>query len=119
MSVDGDNYQAWVEAQNDPPGDQTAAYFANDFQESAKLSKFYPDAEKTPWWASLATYGVTKAIDAAVGPKISGSGGQQSTYAGQNGRTYVNGKASTGPDSDSSLLLLVGIVGLLYFAAQD
>ena len=96
--------------------------FSNDATEAAKLSQFYPTQSAggltpDPWWQSLAKYGVTRAIDAAVGPQSMGTGNQQSTYAGQNGQTYVNGQAVNKAASDNMLLLL--IVGGVLYAMSD
>lgn len=99
------------------PGDQTAYNFAQDTQEAMKFQEYYPTApgaEPAPWWASLATYGATRAIDAAVGPRINGSGGQQSTYAGQDGKTYVNGKATGAAGSMGGIMPLVLLGGLAF-----
>lgn len=119
--IDGPDTQAWLNAQNDQPGDQSAYYFANDAQEAQKFNEFYPKTtngtEAAPWWAALATYGATRAIDAAVGPRMNGSGGQQSTYAGQNGQTYANGRQVQPTQSAASLLpLLLGALAMFAFS---
>lgn len=114
--VDGPDTQAWLNAVNDKPGDQSAYYFANDELEAQKFNEFYPSSgagsNATPWWAALATYGATRAIDAAVGPKIATNGA--ATYAGQNGQTYAQGQAVNDPGSN---LLLMGLIGLVLYAA--
>ena len=113
--IDGPDVEAYVESVNDKPGDQTSNYFAADFQEASKLQEFYPQNGKA-WWENAASYGMTKAIDAAFGPKIAGSGGQQATYAGQDGRTYTNGKTNAAKKSSDDLLMLLGLGALAMFA---
>lgn len=110
---------------NDDPYAAPKSYsYLGDQAEAAKMDQFYAGTAlgsssmgtSAPWWQSLATYGVSRAIDAAVGPKITGSGGQQSTYAGQNGQTYVNGRAPTysGDSSMGGLLPLLILGGIAY-----
>lgn len=108
--VDGPDTAAWVEAQNDPPGDQTAWYFANDFQEQQKFQQFYPTGQT--WWEGLAQYGVTRAIDShfsTVGVNKTNTG---ATYAGQNGQTYPNG-AAVGNGGGLVPLLLIAAVAFV------
>lgn len=105
---------------NDNPFEAGKSYsYRADESEAAKMAPFYPSTnsagEATPWWASLATFGATRAIDAAVGPKINGSGGHQSTYAGQDGRTYVNGRANAPPVGNDNLMMLA-LAGLAFYA---
>jgi hypothetical protein len=109
MSVDGTDYQAWVEAQNDAPGDQTAAYFANDFAESSKLDQFYPTTSSggEKWWEAAAKYGVTRAIDAHFAPIGVDKTTQGASYAGANGRTYTAGAAVTDQAGGGMLPLLI------------
>lgn len=113
--VDGPDTGAWVEAYNDPPGDQSAYYFATDATEAAKMTQFYPTAGARPWWESLAQYGVTKAIDAhyAQPPQVNTS--TPGTYAGANGRTYTQGRASIDGEGGQNLLL-IALAGLAFFA---
>lgn len=104
---------------NDNPfvAQKSYSYLADE-SEAAKFAPYYPGQDAAgnaaPWWQGLATYGVTRAIDAAVGPKINGSGGQQSTYAGQNGQTYVNGRLVGGTAQGDSLLPLLLLGGLAF-----
>lgn len=110
--IDGPDTQAWLNAVHDKPGDQSAYYFANDELEAQKFNEFYPSGSGgTPWWAALATYGATRAIDAAVGPKQATNGA--ATYAGQNGQTYVQGQ---GRDTPGGNMLLLALAGLVFYA---
>lgn len=118
MAVDGPDYQAWVEAQNDAPGDQTAYYLSNDFSEQNKLGQFYPNTT-APWWGQAAVYGITKAIDAAVGPRMTGTGSAPATFAGQNGQTYAAVGSNGLNLSGSTLMLLVGAAVLLVVMNSD
>ena len=126
--VDGPDTQAYLNSVNDRPGDQTAYYFANDELEAGKFNEFYPTgsysggasgggggggSNAAPWWASLATYGATKAIDAAVGPRQGTANGQSASYAGQNGRTYGVGQQSAPMSSNTLILMLAAGAALL------
>lgn len=113
--IDGPDTAAWVEAQNDPPGDQTAYYFATDFNESQKMSQFYPNSGTKPWWESLAQYGATKAIDAHFAPQPQVNTSTPGTYAGANGRTYTQGRASIDGEGGQNLFL-IALAGLALFA---
>lgn len=114
--VDGPDTGAWVEAQNDPPGDQSAYYFATDATEASKMTQFYPQSGTRPWWESLAQYGVSKAIDAHFAPSSPVNTSTPGTYAGQNGRTYTQGRAELGGEGGGQNLLLIALAGLAFFA---
>ena len=108
---------------NDNPFQASKSYsYLADESEAAKLASYYPTTDNAgnaaPWWQGLATYGATRAIDAAVGPKVNGSGGQQSTYAGADGKTYINGRLVNAPVNGTGgdllpLLLLGGLAFLV------
>lgn len=95
--------------------------FQGDYTEAAKMTQFYPTSpgvEPAPWWANLATFGVTRAIDAAIGTTNPGAN-QAATYAGQNGQTYQQGTAARPPQQGPDMLMLLGIGALVLFAVDD
>ena len=106
--VDGPDTAAWVEAYNDQPGDQTAAYLASDFQEQQKFTQFYPQ-NGSNWWENLAVYGATRAIDSHFAPSAVDKTAAGASYAGQNGRTYTAGAAQTGAGGNGLVLLLLAV----------
>lgn len=111
--VDGPDTQAYLNSVNDP-GDTGVNFFATDEREAQKLSQFYPSASGQPWWASLASYGATRAIDAHFGPAAPNKTATPGTFAGQNGKTYSNGNTLAGGGGNDSLLLIGLAVAALF-----
>lgn len=114
--IDGPDTGAWVEAQNDPPGDQSAYYFATDATEAAKMTQFYPQSTTKPWWESLAQYGATRAIDAHFAPSPQVNTSTPGTYAGADGRTRTQGRAAFGAEGGGDNLMLLLLAGLAFVA---
>lgn len=95
-------------------------YTTGDAYEAAKMTQFYPSSTTTgaPWWESLARYGVTRAVDAAIGPPPL-QYNQPGTFAGQNGQTYSQGRAAVPVNDGSTMLLFLGIGALVLFTMAD
>lgn len=102
---------------------KTTVYFEQDYLEQQKFGQFYGSnntsggSAERPYWEGLAIYGVTRAIDAAFGKPLPGSGSKGETFAGQNGRTYDVKKAG-GALADDNLVLLIGLGALAYMMAS-
>ncbi len=95
---------------------------SSDYLESQKLTQFYPAAigangTAIPWWQSAVQYGITRAIDAAVGKPITNGNGA-ATAAGQNGQTYAAGQTPQQQKQSNNMLLLLIVVGG-FFAMAD
>ena len=91
-----------------PPG------YSQDNREAVKLGQFYPPDK--PWWAGLATYGATRAIDAHFGPPPTVANGP-GTFAGDNGRTQNQGRLrSGGAVQDDGGMMMLLLIGLAAFA---
>lgn len=116
--IDGPDTEAWVEAVNDQPGDQTAWYFANDNMEQQRMGAAYPD-NGLSWDWNAATLGVSRLIDTATKAYVNVKGSQAATYAGQNGLTYVSptGSIQRPPAQQGSLLPIVLLGALAAFLA--
>lgn len=117
--VDGPDDAAYVRAINDPAGDQTAYYFAQDNAEAAKLNQFYPGSSTSgssgpQWWEQLAAYGATRAIDAHFAPSTTDKTIMPGTYAGQNGRTYAGGAVGGGMGSIDPIILIALAAAAIY-----
>lgn len=102
-----------------------AAYgnFATDAREAAKLDQFVvrPNGDNRPWWERVAEYGLTRAIDNQYGPVAPNKTGTAGTFAGQNGKTYVNpndrARGGAGaPAGDGNWLLLLLAAGVAFLA---
>lgn len=109
------NYSGWTTTSTPATDGGVASYVGNDGQEAGKFNSYYPQG--APWWAGLATYGATRAIDAAV-TRINPPTGQPNTFAGANGRTYVAGAPGSGVMGGGSLLPLVIAGALVYLAVR-
>lgn len=97
--------------------DRYGNYVQADARENAKMGQFYPPGK--PWWESAAMLGMSRAIDAAFGPRAVDKTTATATYAGQNGKTYGIGKnASGGGASGNDSLIVLMIIGGLLFAAS-
>lgn len=110
--IDGPDTEAWVEAVNDQPGDQTAWYFANDNMEQARMGAAYPDNGKS-WDWNAAALGVSRLIDTATKAYVNVKGSQAATYAGQNGLTYVSPGVQRQPQAQQGSLLPLVLLGAL------
>ncbi len=86
-----------------------------DAAESAKLSQFYP-SQGGAWYEQAALYGLTRGIDAAFMSATANKTAAPATYAGQNGKTYVNGQAPGGAGSNGMLLLILAGVAIYAIA---
>lgn len=97
-----------------------AQYISNmDAREAAKLEPFVvrPAGDDRPWWARVAEYGLTRAIDNQYGPQASNKTSVPGTYAGQNGKTYANpNDRSAGMSAPGSWLPLAIAAGLAFMA---
>jgi hypothetical protein len=89
-----------------------------DGVEAKQMQPFAAD-QSAPWWQSMIMYGATRAIDNRFGPvNVAGDVGS-GTYAGQNGRTYLNtpvaqrGQVVAGLDNGLLLLLALGAVAVV------
>lgn len=80
----------------------------SDSAEAAKLNRFYPQGGGE-WWQQAAMYGLTRGIDAAFASATVNKTAAPATYAGQNGKTYVNGQqpGAGGLGGNTGVLLLV------------
>jgi hypothetical protein len=71
----------------------------NDRAEAMQMQPFVPAAgqqQGMAWWESLIAYGATRAIDNRFGPVNVAGNTQGGSFAGQNGRTYVNTPTTQG-----------------------
>lgn len=103
---------AWV---NDPvPAEANWSVFSVDNQEQARMGAAYPDNGQ-PWDVNASILGVSRVIDTAARAYATVKGSTPATYAGQNGRTYVNGQPPGGAGASGGLLpvLLIGAAVLL------
>lgn len=89
--------------------------WSGDAAESAKLSQFYPK-EGGAWYEQAALYGLTRGIDAAFMSATANKTAAPATYAGQNGRTYVNGQMTSQGGGNGMLLLVLAGVALYAIA---
>lgn len=93
----------------------------NDVAEAQQMQPFAAD-QTAPWWQSLIAYGATRAIDNRFGPTNVAGNTNTGTFAGQNGRTYVNnpnalgGRVVSAGGDGSGLLLIVAAVAALALA---
>ncbi len=95
---------------------------SSDGAEAFKMAPFVPPAAQQQgmnWWESLIAYGATRAIDNRFGPVNVAGNTNAGSFAGQNGRTYVNtaGTGGTAPRASqaaqsSNLLPLLLVAGL-------
>lgn len=88
-----------------------------DQYDHLKMAPFVPVPAAAPamaWWESLASYGVTRAIDNRFGPVNLGGNTSAGTFAGQNGRTYTN---TTGAGAQPAGAAGIGGSTLLLIAA--
>lgn len=88
----------------------------NDAQEQSRLGGYYPAAQAagSPWWDAAATTGVTRAIDSVARAYATVKGSQAVTYAGQNGRTYMQlGRTGLNAQLGSGMLPLLLIGGAM------
>jgi len=98
--------------ENDPaPAPAGYSVFSTDAREAAKLDAFIarPQGDNRPWWERVAEFGLSRAIDAHYGPAAVNKTGAPGTYAGQNGKTYVNGQGQGAAGGGFGLLLLGGL----------
>jgi len=87
----------------------------SDSAEAAKLNRFYPSGGGE-WWQQAALYGLTRGVDAAFMSASANKTAAPATFAGQNGRTYVNGRGGAeSADGGNGLLLLV-LAGVVLYA---
>lgn len=94
--------------------------FSRDESEARRLQGFSQD-QSVPWWQSMATYGFSRAIDNHYKNPPLAAGSTPTTYAGQNGRTYANGRMEADPlgiGSIPPILLLGGLALLVYMTAK-
>lgn len=89
-----------------------AAGFYQDRLEQAKFGQYYPGND--PYWKNFAMYGATRALDAFFGPKVMPAN-TSGTYAGENGKTYSQGKAVSKEKPDDSLIMLM-LAGFAFYA---
>jgi len=97
--------------QDDPlPAPAGWSVFSSDQIEQAKMGGAYP-ANGLSWDENAAAMGISRVIDTAARAWAQVKGTQPATYAGQNGQTYVNGRATAagGGFVLSPLLLLLGL----------
>lgn len=96
---------------------QSAGYW-NDAREAAKLEQFVPNpgGGNSPWYERVAQYGLTRAIDANFGPPAVNKTGAGATYAGQNGKTYVNGEKSGAAAGGMGWLPVALVAAVAFFA---
>ncbi len=69
-----------------------------DMAEAQQLQPFIPPVAQQQgmaWWESLVAYGATRAIDNRFGPVNVGGQTSNGSFAGQNGRTYVQTPSAT------------------------
>ena len=96
---------------------RSPAYWT-DARETQKLDAFVPRpaGDTRPWWERVAEFGLTRAIDSHYGPPAVNKTSAPATYAGQNGRTYVQGTAQPGGGQGGSILPLLLAAGVALFA---
>ncbi|MFT3665573.1 hypothetical protein [Piscinibacter sp.] len=61
-----------------------------DVTDTAAVAPYVNTSNGASWWESLIQYGVTKAIDNKLGGSNVAGNTAVGSYAGQNGRTYMN-----------------------------
>lgn len=94
----------------------------NDRNEAIQMQPFIPPAAQQQgmaWWESLIAYGATRAIDNRFGPVPVSGNVQAGSFAGQNGRTYVNtaGTGGTAPKAQAAAQQGPGLLALAAAAA--
>jgi len=103
---------AWV---NDAvPAEANWSIFSVDNQEQARMGAAYPDNGQ-PWDSNAAFLGVSRLIDTTAKAYANVKGSTAATYAGANGRTYVNGQTPSGGGGGGGImpLLLIGAAFLM------
>lgn len=103
---------AWV---NDAvPAEANWSIFSVDNQEQARMGAAYP-VNGQSWDSNASMLGISRIIDTAARTYATVKGSTAATYAGQNGRTYVNGQPPGGGGGGGGLmpLLLIGAAVLL------
>lgn len=72
-----------------------------------------------PWWEQAIQYGLVRAIDNRFGPVNTAGNVNPGTFAGANGRTYVNanGKVVAAGSMLGNPLLLLALGGLVIYLA--
>lgn len=93
-----------------------------DLAETRQMAPFTPPVAQQQgmaWWESLVAYGATRAIDNRFGPTNVGGNTNAGSFAGQNGRTYVNtpGTAGGGQQPRAQVQAMQSGPGLLALAA--
>lgn len=109
---------AALDAQAGDPYYTTA--MPGDLYDTARMQPFAP-RQDVAWWQSLIAYGVTKAIDNKTAPPNVAGNVQPGSFAGANGRTYVNGPTGGAPGNlgiPTSWLLLGGAALIAYVALK-
>ncbi len=97
--------------QDDPlPAPLGTSVFNVDAAEQARMSQGYPQNGQS-WDTNAAFLGISRLIDTAGRTYAAVSRGSlPATYAGQNGKTYVNGQNPNGGGGGLGPLLLLGAV---------
>lgn len=97
-------------------GYQLSAGFMTDVREAAKLDAFVPamQGDSRPWWERVAEFGLTRAIDSHYGAQAVNKTGTPGTFAGQNGRTYVNTTAAPAPTVAGVPVLLLAAIAAAF-----
>lgn len=90
LNTDGSAVSAYDSSTGTYTG--SAGRFDMDAREAAKLDAYVvrPAGDNREWWERVAQYGLTRAIDNQYGPAATNKTSTPGTYAGQNGKTYVN-----------------------------
>lgn len=114
------DYQATGDSSGYTGGD----YLPGDTFDYAKMQPIAGGSDGSPWWARTIEYGITRAIDNRFGPTNVAGNTNPGTFAGQNGRTYVQPAHGTGASVQApggfaiSPMTLVAGAALLYFALK-
>lgn len=96
---------AWVD--NPTPAPAGWSVFSVDAQEQQRMGAAYP-ANGQSWDWNAATLGVSRLIDTASRAYVNANGSKATTYAGQNGQTYVSGTKPATNGGGLMPLLLIG-----------
>ncbi len=102
VETDGDYFQS--------PG------YWQDARETQKLDAYTPRpaGDDRPWYERVASYGLTRAIDANFGPPAANKTAAGATFAGQNGKTYSQTGSQSSGGGDGGILPLLLMAGAAF-----
>ena len=88
--------------------------FVNDAAEQQRMGQGYPQNGQS-WDFNASMLGISRLIDSATRSYAVAKGSMPTTYAGQNGLTFTNGRQTSGVYASGSMLPLLLIGGAVLF----